>query len=66
MGDFTYPAAEAVIAADPVETEVEGYDERGDIKEVRHYVNGTLVTDKVRSRSSSATRPPAGAVGARP
>src|SRR5262249_13825974 len=31
---------------DPVDTEVQGYDERGDVKEVRLYVNGTLLRAK--------------------
>ena len=46
VGDFTYPAANASIGSNsPVDAEVQGYDERGDIKEARYYVNGTLDHD---------------------
>ena len=45
VGDFTYPAANASIGSNrPVDAEVQGYDERGDIKEARYFVNGTLIT----------------------
>src|SRR3954470_23750804 len=47
VGQFTYPDANASIPwTDPVDTEVVAYDERGDIKEVRLFVNGTLVEAK--------------------
>ncbi len=47
VGQFTYPDANASIpSTDPVDTEVQGYDERGDLKEVRLYVGGQLVRAK--------------------
>ncbi|HEY6890277.1 MAG TPA: M14 family zinc carboxypeptidase, partial [Solirubrobacter sp.] len=45
--DFTYPLElKEVTAVDPVDLEVKGYDERGDIKEVRLFANDTLVKAK--------------------
>jgi hypothetical protein len=47
VAQFTYPDANASIGSnDPVDTEVVGYDERGDVKEVRLYVGGQLVKAK--------------------
>ena len=47
MAEFTYPAElKEVIAVDPVDLEVKGYDERGDVKEVRLFANDTLVKAK--------------------
>ena len=42
----TRPSSTQVTAVDPVDLEVKGYDERGDIKEVRLYANDTLVKAK--------------------
>jgi hypothetical protein len=47
VAQFTYPDANASVASsDPVDSEVVGYDERGDVKEVRLYVGGQLVKAK--------------------
>ena len=47
VAEFTYPAElKEVTAVDPVDLEVKGYDERGDVKEVRLYANDTLVKAK--------------------
>ena len=47
VAEFTYPAElKEVSAVDPVDLEVKGYDERGDVKEVRLFANDTLVKAK--------------------
>jgi zinc carboxypeptidase/Big-like domain-containing protein len=45
---YTYPADGSVATPrDPVEVEVDAFDERGDMKEVRLYVGDTLIQRKV-------------------
>ena len=48
-----------VNAADPVEIEVEAFDERGDLKEVRLSVGGTQVAKKVPFPFQMRWQPPA-------